>query len=476
MKIFRDIFLVVLCIMSYSCTPAPVEENTPAAKVVEISAEQPVIRIKYNETRASFVIKSNSDWYVELLEGKWIQSFKVYGQRGVDSFDVCFGANPEGDSDREARFRIISVQDERQQTELILRQAAFKYLIVEEDSIRVPASGGEYVILVHSNTSWYVEGSDDLIYDEGLRVASQYISLTIPPSVSFDEQVFELKIITDEEVIFDQSGDVKTINITQEGSEATFAVSDTEIIVDAEDTEARFTVFENTGYSVICPEGMTHTVSEIQGAHDLTVHFPKNTQEEKQIYKVYVETEYSGSGIIPMIEVTITQRGLLQDAILDFSSWPFAETILSGNDQKLDANRVKTYTYSDNANYTFDIARGETILSGKTAVGTYNYNSTAGDLRFANSNDGKEYIQVNCPDNTEIASITITTSNSGAVPMTFASIDADEVVYSGNIPKDTPYTIDLKTSLKAKYGCRICLTKSGQQYQIKNIHVKYRSR
>ena len=160
-------------------------------------------------------------------------------------------------------------------------------------------------------------------------------------------------------------------------------------------------------------------------------------------------------------------EGYVKDvAIVDFSSWPFAETILSGNDQKLDANRVKTYTYSANANYTFDIARGET-------GGTYNYNATYGDLRFANSNDGKEYIQVNRPDNAEIASITITTSNAGAVPMTFASIDADEVVYSGSIPKNTPYTIDLKTSVKAKYGCRICLTKPAQQYQIKKLEVAY---
>ena len=111
-------------------------------------------------------------------------------------------------------------------------------------------------------------------------------------------------------------------------------------------------------------------------------------------------------------------EGYVKDvATLDFSSWPFVESILGATAQKQDGNRVTTYTYSANQEYTFDIARGESILSGKTAVGTYSYNSSAGDLRFANSNDGKEYIQVNCTEDIEIASITITTSNSGNVPM-----------------------------------------------------------
>ena len=476
MKILRDIFIAALCMLPFSCTPVAVEENVPVAKMVEISVEQPLVRVQYNATEASFVIESDGDWYAELIDGDWIQSFKREGRRGVDTFEVCFGANPEEDADREARFRLISVQDDRQQTELVLKQAPFKYLIVEEETIRVPASGGEYIIMVHSNVSWRVEGSDGLVFDGGQHSDSRHISLTVPPSVSFDEKVFELNIMTDEEVTFGCIGETRTISIVQEASEATFAVSDTEIVVEAEDTEARFTIFENTGYSIRCGEGVTHTVSDLPGSHEVTLHFPSNTQPQERLYEVTVKADYTGDGIVPEIKVSIKQKALLPDAILDFSSWPFAEEILSGNDQKLDANRVKTYTYSANANYTFDIARGETILSGKTAVGTYNYNSAAGDLRFANSNDGKEYIQVNCPDNAEIASITITTSNSGAVPMTFASIDADEVVYSGSIPKDTPYTIDLKTSVKAKYGCRICLTKSGQQYQIKNIHVKYRSR
>lgn len=160
-------------------------------------------------------------------------------------------------------------------------------------------------------------------------------------------------------------------------------------------------------------------------------------------------------------------EGYVKDVVtLDFATWPFDEKILSGTDQKLDENRVKTYTYPANKKYTFDIARGET-------GGTYNYNSTAGDLRFANSNDGKEYIQVNCPDNTEIASITITTSNSAAMPMTFASIDTKEVIYKGNVPAKTPYNIDLRASEKAKSGCRICLTESGKQYQIKKLEVTY---
>lgn len=476
MKKLRDIFLVALCILPYSCAPASVEENTPLAKMVEIRVEQPLMRVQYNENEASFVIESDSDWYVELLEGEWIQSFKSRGKRGVDSLDVRFGANPGEDSDRQARFRLVAVQDERKQTELILKQAPFKYLIVEDDSIRVPASGGEYVIMVHSNTAWHTEGSEGLIYEEGIRTGSRHISLTVPPSVSFDERVFELNIITDDEVTFGQIGDIRRINIIQEASEATFAVSDTEIIVDADDTEAVFTIFENTGYSIRYEDGITHSVSEIPEAHEVTLHFPGNNQTEEKIYKVYIETDFIGSGIESPIEITITQRALLPDAILDFSSWPFVEDILGATAQKQDENRVKTYTCSANPEYTFDIARGETILSGKTAVGTYSYNSSAGDLRFANSNDGKEYIQVNCTEDIEIASITITTSNSGNVPMRFESLDASEVIYTGNVPAKTPYNIDLRTSEKAKFGCRICLTKSGQQYQIKNIHVKYRSR
>lgn len=476
MKILRDIFIAALCMLPFSCTPVAVEENVPVAKMVEISVEQPLVRVQYNATEASFVIESDGDWYAELIDGDWIQSFKREGRRGVDTFDVCFGANPEEDADREARFRLISVQDDRQQTELVLKQAPFKYLIVEEETIRVPSSGGEYIIMVHSNVSWRVEGSDGLVYETGLRTDSRYVTLTVPPSVSFEEQFFELNIITDEEVTFGSAGEVKTISIIQEASEATFAVSDTEIIVEAEDTEARFTIFENTGYSIRCGEGLTYTVSEVPGAHEVVLRFPSNTQPEEKIYKVYIETDFTGSGIESPIEITITQRALLPDAILDFSSWPFVEDILGATAQKQDENRVKTYTYSANPEYTFDIARGETILSGKTAVGTYSYNSSAGDLRFANSNDGKEYIQVNCNEGIEIASITINTSNSGNVPMTFQSIDASEVIYEGNVPAKKPYTVDLKASDKAKTGCRICLTKSGQQYQITNIHVKYRSR
>lgn len=467
MKILRDIFIAALCMLPFSCTPVAVEENVPVAKMVEISVEQPLVRVQYNATEASFVIESDGDWYAELIDGDWIQSFKREGRRGVDTFDVYFGANPDEDADREARFRLISVQDDRQQTELVLKQAPFKYLIVEEETIRVPASGGEYIIMVHSNVSWRVEGSDGLVYETGLRTDSRYVTLTVPPSVSFDEQLFELNIITDEEVTFGSAGEVKTISIIQEASEATFAVSDTEIIVEAEDTEARFTIFENTGYSIRCGEGLTYTVSEVPGAHEVVLCFPSNTQPVEKIYKVYVETEYTGGGIAPVIEVTITQKALLPDAVIDFASWPFVEKILTASEQKKAENRVKTYTYSANPVYTFDIARGE--------VGTYAHNS-AGDLRFANSNDGKEYIQVNCAEDFEIASITVTTSNSASVPMSFESIDAEEVVYEGNVPAKKPYTVDLKASIKAKTGCRICLTKSGQQYQITNIHVKYRSR
>ena len=165
-------------------------------------------------------------------------------------------------------------------------------------------------------------------------------------------------------------------------------------------------------------------------------------------------------------------EGYVKDvATLDFTSWPFVEGILGSTAQKQDENRVKTYTYSANSNYTFDIARGETILSNKTSVGTY-YKSN-GELRFADSNDGKEYIQVNCTDDIEIASISITTSNSGKVPMRFESIDASEKIYEGDVPANTPYNIDLRASRAAKFGCRICLTKSGQQYNIKKLEVTY---
>ena len=467
MKILRDIFIAVLCMFPFSCTPVAVEENVPVARTVEISVGQPLVRVQYDATEASFVIESDSDWYIELITGDWIQSFKRDGRRGVDTFDVCFGPNPEEDADREARFRLISVQDDRQQTELVLKQAPYKYLIVEEDAIRVPAGGGEYVIMVHSNISWRVEGSDGLVFDGGQHSDSRHISLTVPPSVSFDEKVFELNIMTDEEVTFGCIGETRTISIVQEASEATFAVSDTEIVVEAEDTEARFTIFENTGYSIRCGEGVTHTVSDLPGSHEVTLHFPSNTQPQEQFYKVYVETDYTGDGIVPVIEVSIKQKALLPDAVIDFGSWPFVEKILTASEQKKAENRVKTYTYSANPAYTFDIARGD--------VGTYAHNK-AGDLRFANSNDGKEYIQVNCAEDFEIASITITTSNSAPVPMSFESTDAEEVVYKGNVPSKKPYTIDLKTSVKAKTGCRICLTKSGQQYQITDIHVKYRSR
>ena len=475
MKILRDIFIAVLCMFPFSCTPVAVEENVPVASTVEISVGQPLVRVQYDATEASFVIESDSDWYIELITGDWIQSFKRDGRRGEDTFDVCFGPNPGEDADREARFRLISVQDERQQTELVLKQAPYKDLIVEEDAIRVSAGGGEYIIMVHSNVSWHVEGSDGLVFDGGQHSDSRHISLTVPPSVSFDEKVFELNIMTDEEVTFGCIGETRTISIVQEASEATFAVSDTEIVVEAEDTEARFTIFENTGYSIRCGEGVTHTVSDLPGSHEVTLHFPSNTQPQERLYEVTVKADSTGDGIVPEIKVSIKQKALLPDAILDFSSWPFVEDILGATAQKQDENRVKTYTYSAETKYTFDIARGESILSGKTAVGTYSHNS-AGDLRFANSNDGKEYIQVNCTEDIEIASITITTSNSAPVPMSFESTDAEEVVYKGNVPSKQPYTIDLKTSVKAKTGCRICLTKSGQQYQITDIHVKYRSR
>lgn len=475
MTIFRNILPAVICILAYSCRPVPVEEDTTTAKTVGLSVEKALIRVPYNETEASFSIESDSDWYVEQGEGEWIQSFKNQGLRGKDTFTVHFGPNPDEKAEREARFRLISVQDERVSAEIILQQAAFKYMIAEGDTIRTSSSGGEYIIMVHSNTSWHVEGSEGLVYEGGTRHGSRHVNVSVPPSVSFDEQTFELHIITDEEVTFGKTGEVRTIHIIQEASEATFTVSETDITVEAEDTEARFTIFENTGYSIRCGEGVTHTVSEIPGAHEVTLRFPSNTQPKDKVYKVYIETDYIGDSIIPVIEITITQKALLPDAVIDFSSWPFVEKILTATEQKKAENRVKTYTYSANQAYTFDIARGESILAGKTTVGTYSLNA-AGDLRFANSNDGKEYIQVNCTDDIEIASIEITTSNSASVPMSFESIDAEEVVYKGNVPDKRPYTVDLKESDKAKTGCRICLTKPGQQYQITKIHVKYRSR
>ena len=166
-------------------------------------------------------------------------------------------------------------------------------------------------------------------------------------------------------------------------------------------------------------------------------------------------------------------EGYVKDVVtLDFATWPFAETILGAYAQQ-NGERVKTYTYSANPEYTFDIARGESIVEGKEKVGTYSLNSKYGDLRFADSNDGKEYIQVNCTENIEIASISITTNNSGSVKMSFKSIDESEDVFSGSVPKQTPHIVDLRATTKAKYGCRICLTTYKQQYNIKKLEVTY---
>ena len=167
-------------------------------------------------------------------------------------------------------------------------------------------------------------------------------------------------------------------------------------------------------------------------------------------------------------------KGYVKDVVtLDFSSWPFVPEILGATAQQQDENRVTTYTYSANSVYTFDFARGESVVEGKEKVGTYSLSSKYGDLRFADSNDGKEYIQVNCTENIEIASISITTNNSGSVKMSFKSIDESEDVFSGSVPKQTPYIVDLRASTKAKYGCRICLTTAKQQYNIKKIEVTY---
>lgn len=461
-----------------ACTADPVAENYTIAKKADLSLNTNEIRVPYDATSATFTVSSNSDWFVEALPGSWVESYTMSGKKEDTSLELSFYANPSETDDRECSFEVVSVQDENKRVTFTLKQAPHKYFLVDKTSIAAPAAGGEYFIDITSNVSWRVEASKGLQLSSTTGIGTASVKLTVPVSSSFDEKNFEVKVITDEEVIFGQQGETKLISITQEAAEATFVVSPLEINVDAEDTEAKFTVFENVGYSITDGEGVTHTIEEGAAGHEITLHFPANTTASPVEYTCTVSTSYVAAGIQPSYTVTVKQARVVPDAVVDFSQsvWPFEEAYITVTNQKKLEVHCMTYTLKGTP-YKFDLKFGDTIMDGKTSISTYDWKTTYTSMNLTNNSDGTEYIQATCPEDLQIASVEVFLGNSSAVAGSVTNLDGTETVWSGNLPgSSSSKMVDLTSSSSAKYGCRIHFTKAKTQYKIVKIIVKYKVR
>lgn len=471
------ISLLSILLFSASCTVDPIAEKAIQAAEAEISADETEIRVPYDAVTAVFSIRSNSAWFAEAAASEWVTSYSRSGNSGEGTFVVGFTPSPKEDTDRQTSFELVSVQDESKRIVLTLKQAPHKYFIVDRQKISSPSSGGEYFIDITSNVSWRIDAPEGLGLSSTEGKGTGTVRLTVPVSSSFEEKTFEVKVVTDEEVVFGEPGLTKNISISQEAAEATFVVSPVELNVEADDTEAGFTIFENVGYTIEDGDGVTHTVEDSVNGHEVTLHFAANTGSAKLTRTCTVRTDYVGPGIQQQYVVTVIQAGKVDDAVVDFTTktWPFAETYVSVSNQKKEGNRVVHYTLPGTP-YSFDFARGLTQMttSSGTSYSTYDWKNTYGDIRLSAYTDGSEYIQVNCPEGLEIENVEVWITSTGALPFAFTDISEEETVWSGSIPKTSSKSVSFIGSISAKNGCRIRMTKQKQQYKISKIVVKFR--
>lgn len=151
----------------------------------------------------------------------------------------------------------------------------------------------------------------------------------------------------------------------------------------------------------------------------------------------------------------------------------FNEKIVSSTNQKKASPHIATYTEKVTG-YNFNFATGKDIVTGD-AHGTYAFTANK-DVSWYNSNDGTQYIEIVCPENSYIATFSLSAASPSGNGKSYkiASSDGSETIFSGDINYTfNDKVFDLTVSEKAKKGCRIIMTTSAKKYSITDLKVTY---
>lgn len=151
----------------------------------------------------------------------------------------------------------------------------------------------------------------------------------------------------------------------------------------------------------------------------------------------------------------------------------FNEKIVSSGNQQKASPHIATYTEKVTG-YKFNFASGTNIVGSNTAHGTYTF--TGNDVSWYNSNDGTQYVEIVCPENGSIASISLSANVAKGNGRDYAIVSSDDTedIFRGTI--DYVFTdklFDLTGSTKAKYGCRIRMITTTKKYALTDIKVTY---